>query len=61
MSARDLLSFQQIDYPQWDMFFCHECEYNFPLVDYQSETFGLEPAFDSVPFMQKTPQTWGSS
>ena len=58
---RDMLSFQKIDYPTWDMYFCHECEYKFPLLEYVSETFGLDLEFDCVLFMQNTPQTWGSS
>ncbi|MCI0690432.1 hypothetical protein L0337_00325 [candidate division KSB1 bacterium] len=58
---RNMLSFQKIDYPTWDMYFCHECEYKFPLVEYVSETFGLDLEFDCVLFMQNTPQTWGSS
>ena len=40
---RDMLSFQKIDYPPWDMYFCHEYRYDFPLMDYLNETFGLEP------------------
>jgi hypothetical protein len=59
--ARDMLSFQKIDYPPWDMYFCHECSYEFPLIDYLCETFGLQPELDCVLFMQNTPQTWGTS
>lgn len=58
---RELLSFQKIDYPTWDMYFCHEFEYKFSLVDYMCESFGLDSEFDCVLFMQNTPQTWGSS
>src|SRR6516164_1344882 len=35
---RDMLSFQKIDYPPWDLYFCHECTYDFALVDYLCET-----------------------
>ena len=31
---RDMLSYQKIDYPPWDMYFCHEYQYDFPLMDY---------------------------
>ena len=58
---RDMLSFQKIDYPPWDMYFCHEYSYEFPLVDYICATFGLEAELDCVLFMQNTRQTWGSS
>lgn len=43
------------------MYFCHGCEYSYPLVEYVADTFGLDLEFDCVLFMQKTPQTWGSS
>lgn len=55
------LSFQQIDYPEWDMYFCHECDYEFPLLDQLVDTLGIEAEFDSILFMQNTRQTWGSA
>jgi hypothetical protein len=58
---RDMLSFQKIDYPPWDMYFCHEYSYDFPLIDYLCEAFGLRAELDCVLFMQKTRQTWGAS
>jgi hypothetical protein len=58
---RDMLSFQKIDYPVWDMYFCHEFEYKFPLMDYVLKTFGLHAELDCALFMQNTPQTWGTS
>jgi hypothetical protein len=58
---RDMLSFQKIDYPPWDLSFCHECDYEFPLVEYLCATFGLHAELDCVLFMQNTKQTWGSS
>jgi hypothetical protein len=58
---RGMLSFQKIDYPPWDMYFCHEYRYEFPLIDYLCATFGLEAELDCVLFMQNTRQTWGSS
>jgi hypothetical protein len=58
---RDMLSYQKIDYPPWDMYFCHEYRYDFPLMDYLNETFGLQPELDCVLFMKNTAQTWGTS
>jgi hypothetical protein len=54
---RDMLSFQKIDYPPWDMYFCHEAEWRFPLIDYLCQTFGLRAEFDCTLFMQQTRQT----
>lgn len=59
--GRDMLSFQQIDYPPWDMYFCREYSYRFPLIDYLCETFDMRAELDCVLFMQKTKQTWGTS
>jgi hypothetical protein len=56
-----MLSFQKIDYPPWDMYFCHESTYEFPLIEYLGEAFGLQPELDCVLFMQNTAQTWGAS
>jgi hypothetical protein len=58
---RDMLSYQKIDYPPWDMYFCHEYRYEFPLVDYLAKTYGLRAELDCVLFMQNTEQTWGTS
>lgn len=59
--AQGKLSFQKIDYPEWDMYFCHRCEYQFPLLDHLIETFEIDATLDSILFMQNTRQTWGSS
>jgi hypothetical protein len=48
------LSFQKIDYPPWDMYFCHECSYEFPLIDYLCATFDLRAELDCVLFMHST-------
>ena len=58
---RGMLSFQKIDYPPWDMYFCHEYSYDFPLMDYVNATFGLQSELDCVLFMRDTKQTWGTS
>ena len=55
------LSFQRIDYPEWDMYFCHRLNYNFPLLNHLLDSLRLDATFDSVLFMQDTRQTWGSS
>lgn len=59
--GRGMLSFQKIAYPPWDMYFCHDYSYQFPLLEYVCETFGLQAELDCVLFMQNTKQTWGSS
>jgi hypothetical protein len=59
--AKEKLSFQRIDYPEWDMYFCHDCSYDFPLLDHLVESLKIEAVFDSVLFMQNTRQTWCSS
>ena len=58
---RNLLSYQQIDYPEWDMYFCHDAEYEFPLMNYLTDTFKIDAQLDCILFMENTPQTWGSS
>lgn len=59
--AKDRLSFQRIDYPEWDMSFCHNCVYDFPLVQHIIDSAGIDAEFDSVLFMESTRQTWCSS
>ncbi len=59
--GKNKLSFQKIQYPDWDLQFCHEFEYKFPLLDYLFSTYDLCPEFDCVLFMEKVPQVWGSS
>ena len=58
---RDMLSFQKIDYPSWNMYFCHEYNYSFTLIDYLCQTFDLQAELDCVLFLQNTKQTWGAS
>ena len=58
---RKMLSFQTIDYPQWDMYFCHDASYDFPLLRDLIETFQIDATLDCVLFMKDTPQTWCSS
>jgi len=58
---RNMLSFQKIDYPEWDMYFCHDAEYDFPMLRHVMDEFKIEAELDCVLFMQNTPQTWCSS
>ncbi len=58
---RKRLSFQKIDYPEWDMYFCHSATYDFPLLNHLIHTFELDAELDCILFMQNTPQTWGAS
>jgi hypothetical protein len=58
---RKMLSFQKIDYPEWDMYFCHNTSYNFPLLEHLIESFQIDAQLDCVLFMENTPQTWCSS
>lgn len=55
------LSFQYIDYPEWDIQFCHDYEYDFSLLNYLFETFDLEAELDCVLYMEQVKQTWGTS
>jgi hypothetical protein len=58
---RDRLSFQKIDYPPWDMYFCHKIEYRFPLIDHLCDAFNRHAEFDCTLFMERTRQMWGTS
>jgi hypothetical protein len=52
------LSFQPIEYPEWDISFCHAIEYRFPLVDALVKEFDLHLEYDSTVYMHDTPQVW---
>lgn len=52
---------QKIQYPDWDLRFCHEYEYDFALLNYLFAKFDLQAEFDCVLFMEKVPQVWGAS
>lgn len=56
--ARRRISFQPIEYPEWDLSFCHRVEYGFPLLDTLAREFDLELALDSTLCMRNTHQTW---
>jgi hypothetical protein len=55
------ISFQPIEYPEWDLSFCHTVDYEFPVLDTLSREFQLELTFDSVLCMENTHQTWCAS
>lgn len=55
------LSFQKIAHSPWDMYFCHEYSFEFPLIKALCKTFRLAAEIDCVLFMEKTKQTWGAS
>jgi len=59
--ALNRLSFQKIQYPKWDLYFCHHADYDFSLLNYLFSTYDLKPEFDCILFMQKVPQVWGTS
>lgn len=55
------LSFQRIEYPEWDTSFCHELEFDFPLLDHLIEVFAADAVFDCAIYMENVPQRWGRS
>jgi hypothetical protein len=55
------ISFQPIEYPEWDLSFCHHTDYQFPLLDTLAREFQLALSYDSVLCMENTHQTWCSS
>ena len=52
------LSFQPIEYPEWDISFCHRIEYDFPLITALAARFDLRLEYDSTVYMHDTPQVW---
>jgi hypothetical protein len=58
---KNKLSFQKIQYPPWNLQFCHRYEYDFALLNYLFREYDLQPELDCVLFMEKVPQVWGGS
>lgn len=56
--ARDKLSFQDIEYPDWDVSFCHEFSLDSSLLDYLVDAFDLDATFDCALYMGDVDQTW---
>ncbi|MFN0242268.1 MAG: hypothetical protein ACKVWV_05190 [Planctomycetota bacterium] len=55
------ISFQPIEYPEWDLSFCQRVDYGFPLLDTLAREFELDLSLDSTLCMQDTHQTWCAS
>lgn len=54
-------SFQPIDYPEWDISFCHDVRWELPLIDALAREFELALEYDSTVYMHDTPQVWGAT
>lgn len=59
--SQNKLSFQHIDYPDWDIYFCHDYEYDFSLLNHLFEAYQLDAELDCVLFLEKVAQVWGAS
>ncbi|PSQ46126.1 hypothetical protein BRD15_10115 [Halobacteriales archaeon SW_6_65_15] len=56
--AQEKLSFQEIEYPDWDVSFCHDFSLDSALVDYLAESYDLDLTFDCTLYMADVDQTW---
>lgn len=56
--ARDRLSFQDIEYPGWDVSFCREFSLDSSLLDYLVESYDLDHTLDCALYMGDVDQTW---
>lgn len=59
--AKDKLSFQEIEYPDWDVSFCHEFSLESALLDHLADSFDLDLTFDCALYMADVDQTWRRS
>jgi hypothetical protein len=59
--SKDNLSFQEIDYPDWDVSFCHDFSLSSSLLDYLVETYDLDLTFDCTLYMADVDQAWNRS
>ena len=59
--AKDRLSFQEIEYPDWDVSFCHEFSLTSSLLDYLVESYELDMTFDCALYMADVDQAWKCS
>jgi hypothetical protein len=55
------LSFQTIEYPEWDISFCHDVDWDLPLLEAVAREFELRLEYDSTVYMHDTPQVWGAT
>jgi hypothetical protein len=56
--AREKLSYQDIEYPDWDVSFCHDFSLDSALVDHLAEAYELDLTFDCALYMADVDQTW---
>lgn len=56
--SREKLSFQEIEYPDWDVSFCHECSLDSALLDHLAESYDLDLTLDCTLYMADVDQTW---
>ena len=59
--GKDKLSFQDIEYPDWDVSFCHEFTLESELLDYLEAEYDLDMTFDCALYMADVDQTWQRS
>lgn len=59
--SKHMLSFQRLTHPDWDISFCHDVTFEFSLLDYIFEEFGIAAEFDCALYMQNTGHQWTSS
>lgn len=59
--SKGKLSFQEIEYPDWDVSFCHEFSLRSSLVDHLVDAYDLDLTFDCALYMADVDQTWGRS
>lgn len=58
---KDLASYQQIEYPDWDIKFAHSVSLESNLIDHLIEEFDLRATEDCTLYMENVDQTWGRS
>lgn len=59
--AKEKLSFQEIEYPDWNVSFCREFSLESSLLDYLVESYDLDLTFDCALYMADVDQTWRRS
>lgn len=59
--SKDKLSFQSIEYPDWDVSFCHSFSLESALIDYLVDAYDLDLTFDCTLYMADVDQAWNRS
>lgn len=59
--AKGKLSFQDVEYPDWEVSFCHDVSLQSSLIDHLAEAHGIDPTFDSALYVADVDQTWKRS